>query len=101
LRNEKAPVEERKPGVTAAQDGLEVVLESLDGTFSSIAAMYVSRGELVINVFLFEVGFEDVRALIVEALDVGPGATMDKDVVHLDIGSKDGGGFVKLSQYIV
>jgi len=87
LRNEKTPVEERKPGATAAQDGLEMVLESLDGTFCSIAAMHVSRGKLVSNAFLFEVGFEDVRALIVEGLDVGARATMDKDVVHLDTGS--------------
>jgi len=87
LRNEKTPVEEGKPRVTAAQDSLEMVLESLDGTFSSIAVMHASGGKLVSNVFLFEVGFEDVRSLIVEGLDVGPGATMDKDVVQLDIGS--------------
>jgi len=54
-----------KAGVTATQDGLEMVLESLDGTFSSIVTMHVSGGELVSNVFVFEVGFEDVRALIV------------------------------------
>jgi len=42
-----------------------MVLESLDGTFSSIAAMHVSGGELVSDVLVFEVGFEDVRALIV------------------------------------
>ena len=65
MRNEKTPVEEGKPRVTAAQDSLEMVLESLDGTFSSIAVMHVSRGELVSNVLFFEVGFEDVRALIV------------------------------------
>jgi len=87
LGNEKAPVEHGNSGVTTTQDGLEMVLESKDGTFSRIAAMHVSRGELVSNVLFFEVGFEDVRALIVEALDAGPGATMDKDVVHLDIGS--------------
>jgi len=58
LGNEKAPVEHGKAGVTTTQDGLEMVLESLDGTFSSIAR-----------------------------------ATMDEDVVHLDIGSQDGGGF--------
>ena len=94
MRNEKTPVEKRKPGVTAAQDSLEMVLESLDGSFGSIAAMHVSGGKLAGNVFLFEVGIEDVRALIVEVLDVWLGATMDKDVVHLDLGSKDGGGFV-------
>jgi len=87
LRDEKTPLEHRKPGVTATQDGLEMVLESLDGSFGSIVVMHVSGGKLVSNVFLFEVGFEDVRALIVEGLDVGPGATMDKDVVRLDIGS--------------
>jgi len=42
-----------------------MVLESLDGTFSGIATMHVSGGELVSNVLIFEVGFEDVRALIV------------------------------------
>jgi len=87
LWNEKTPAEEGKPRVTAAQDCLEIVLESLDGTFCSFAAMHVSGGKLVSNVFVFEVGFEDVRALIVEGLDVGARATMDKDVVHLDIGS--------------
>jgi len=54
-----------KAGVTATQDGFEMVLESLDGTFSSIAAMHVSGGELVSDVLVFEAGFEDVRALIV------------------------------------
>jgi len=65
LGNEKAPVEHGKSGVTTTEDGLEMVLESLDGMFSSIAAMHVSRGELVSNVLFSEVGFEDVRALIV------------------------------------
>ena len=60
-----APVEHGKAGVTTTQDGLEMVLESLDGTFSSIAMTHVSGGELVSNVLVFEVGFEDVRALIV------------------------------------
>jgi len=60
-----APVEHGKAGVTTTQDGLEMVLESLDGTFSGIATMHVSRGELVSNVLIFEVSFEDVRALIV------------------------------------
>ena len=35
-----------KAGVTATQDGFEMVLESLDGAFSGIAAMHVSGGEL-------------------------------------------------------
>jgi len=37
-------------------------------------------------------------------LDAGPGATTDKDVVHLDIGSEDGGGlavFDGLGSYVV
>jgi len=63
--NEKAPEIHGKAGVTAAQDGFEMVLESLDGTFSSIAAMHVSGGELVSDVLVFEVGFEDVRTFIV------------------------------------
>jgi len=50
-----APVEHGKAGVTTTQDGLEMVLESLDGTFSSIATMHVSGGELVSNVLVFEV----------------------------------------------
>jgi len=65
LGNEKAPEMHGKAGVTATQDGFEMVLESLDGTFSSIAAMHVSGGELVSDVLVFEAGFEDVRALIV------------------------------------
>jgi len=69
------------------QDGFEMVLESLDGTFSSIAAMHVSGGELVSDVLFFEVGFEDVRAFIVQALNARARATMDKDVVHFDVGS--------------
>ena len=85
MQNEKSPAAEKKPRVTVAQDGLEMVLEGLDVTFSSIAAMHVSVGKLVSNVFLFEVGFEDVRAFIVVGLDVGPGAPVDKDVVQLDI----------------
>jgi len=60
-----APVENGKSGVTTTQDGLEMILECLDGTFSSIAAMHVSGGKLVSNVLVFEVGVEDVRALIV------------------------------------
>jgi len=42
---------------------------------------------LVINVLLKEVGFEDVRAFIVEGLEVGPGAAMDEEAVQLDVGS--------------
>jgi len=80
-------VVERKPRVTTTQGGLEMVLEGLDGTFSSIAAMHVSGGELVSNVLLKEVGFEDVRAFIVEGLEVGLGAVMDEDVVQLDVDS--------------
>jgi len=54
---------------------------------------------LVSNVFLFEVGFQDVRTLIVESLDVGPGAPFNKKVVHLDIGSQDGCGFAVLDWF--
>jgi len=65
LGNEMAPETHRKAGVTATQDGFKMVFESLDGTFSGIATMHVSRGELVSDVFFLEVGFEDVRAFIV------------------------------------
>jgi len=64
-----------------------MVLESLDGTLNSIAAMHVNGGELASNILVFEVGFEDVRAFIVYALDARARATMDKDVVHFDTGS--------------
>jgi hypothetical protein len=60
-----APEIHGKAGVTATQDGFEMVLESLDGAFSGIAMVHVSGGELVSNVLFLEVGFEDVRALIV------------------------------------
>ena len=65
MGNEKAPKIHWKAGVTATQDGFEVVLESLDGAFSGIATMHVSGGELVSDVLFLEVGFEDVRAFIV------------------------------------
>ena len=41
-----APEIHGKAGVTATQDGFEMVLESLDGTFSGIATMHVGGGEL-------------------------------------------------------
>jgi len=59
LGNEKAPVEHWKAGVTTTQDGLEMVFESLDGTFIGIATMHVSGGQLVSNVLVLEVGFEE------------------------------------------
>jgi len=65
LGNEMAPEIHGKAGVTATQDGFEMVLESLDGAFSGIATVHVSGGELVGDVLFLEVGFEDVRAFIV------------------------------------
>ena len=64
LGNQQAPVVKWKVRATTAQGGGEVVLKSLDGAFSSIAAMDVNGCELVVCFFLLEVGFEDVRALV-------------------------------------
>ena len=65
MGNEMAPETHGKAWVTATQDGFEMVLESLDCTFSGIATMHVSGGELVSDVLIFEVGFQDVRAFVV------------------------------------
>jgi len=76
-----------------------MILESLDGTFSGVATMHVSRGELVGNVLFFEVGLQDVRAFIVQSLDVGPGAPFYKKVVHFDICSENGGSLAVLDGF--
>jgi hypothetical protein len=49
---ETIPQVEGKVFVDAAKDGDEVVLESADGVFGSIAVVHARRGELEVNVFI-------------------------------------------------
>jgi hypothetical protein len=52
LGEETIPQVEGEVFVNAAKAGDEVVLESADGTFGSIAAVHARRGELEVNVFI-------------------------------------------------
>jgi len=55
LRQEPIPEMEGKVLVCAAQASNEMILESVDGTFSCIAAVHMRWDELIVHIFRGEV----------------------------------------------
>ena len=60
-----------KLGGGAAQSRNEVVLKGLDGSLGIVAAVEACWGELVVHLLRVHVVFEQLGALVVEALELG------------------------------
>ena len=83
LRDEEAPKVQGELWIRGTEASNEVVLECLDGSLGSIAAVDVGRGELVGHILLMEILLEDGGALIVKGVELGSAAGRDELVVFL------------------
>ena len=78
--------------VKTAESGDEVVLECANGSFSRIPSVHVGWSQLVINIFVLHVLFEDGGCFIVKALEEGAQASSTQPIVALLVGCKDVSG---------
>ena len=75
--------------VKTAEPSDEVVFESANGSFSRIPLVHVGWSQLVINIFVLHVLFEDGGCFIVKALEEGAQASSTQPIVALLVGYKD------------
>ena len=61
-------------GAAEARD--EVVLESLDGAFSPVAAVEPGWSELILNVFVCHEVFEELGCFVVKTMEFGTETAM-------------------------
>lgn len=83
---------QREVSVKTAESGDEMVLECANGSFSRIPSVHVGWNQLVINIFVLHVLFEDGGCFIVKALEKGAQASSTQPLVALLVGCKDVSG---------
>ena len=78
LGEQFVPESQREIGMGSAEDGDEMILESLDGAFGCESSMLVRWDELEVNILGSYGSLESRRGFVVKALDLGPAAPIDQ-----------------------
>lgn len=92
LRKETIPFGKRELGVDGAKNGDKMILERPNGTFGGIDAMFFWRNTLELDFVLGKGIFEVLGTLVVENVEIGRMAVVNKKFVGLLPGIANAGG---------